>query len=322
MISSCKHSFLLLLALFAALLVGREAFAQTSGTIVFQDEFFRLQVINADGTGQTVLTNGGSLRDSQPEYSPDGKKIAFDRLLSGGPNVFVMNSDGTNPVLVASAGPNPNTTFSSDPTWSSDGTKLAFVSARNGARRKEIFVINVDGTGLVQLTTNVQLGSDSQGPVYSEDIDPSWSPDGTRIAFASTRDGFNPSLYVMNADGSSQTRLTNDRNPNRFPTWSPDSQKIAFSSNGGVNIGINVINRDGTNVVNVTHDGTSPSWSRDGLKFAFWQLDASIGFKGAIFVISQDGTGGVKITNNSFGSFYPSWSPAQSSPVTNQFLTP
>jgi Tol biopolymer transport system component len=296
--------------------------AQTNpGKIVFSDEFWRLIVINGDGTGQTLLTAGVNLKDSRPAYSPDGQKIAFDRNSSGTPNVFVMNSDGTNPVAVASAG-HPNPSFSSDPTWSPDGTKLAFVSARNGGGRKEIYVINVDGTGLVQLTTNVQLTSDGQGAVYSQDIDPSWSPDGLSIAFASNRDGIsNLELYVMNSDGSNQRRLTNVTNDDRYPTWSPDSQLIAFYRNGGAGIGINIMDRDGSNVVNVTHDGSAPSWSPDGLKFAFSQNDPSIGYKPAIFVINADGTGSTKITNNTFGCSTPAWAPTSSTPVPTSAIS-
>ena len=159
-----------------------------SGKIVFVDEFSRLLLINADGTGQTILTEGGNIRDGNPVYSPDGSKIAFDRTILGKTHIYIMNADGTNPVKVTSDGPLPNASFHSYPTWSPDGTRLAFMSDRDGTRKCEIWVININGSGLTKLTTNIQLGTDGFGPFFGWDQNPRWSPDGSRIAFDSTRD--------------------------------------------------------------------------------------------------------------------------------------
>ena len=311
------------LLLLGPLLNCKNINAQTNaGKLVFHDTSSRLLVINADGTGQTILTNGGIIRDSNAAYSPDGSKIAFDRDISGKTNIFVMNADGTNAIAVTSDGPLPNTSSNSDATWSPDGTKLAFTSDRGGQRKREIWVINVDGSGLAQLTTNIQLTTDSQGPVYSSDTGPSWSPDGSRIAFSSTRDGLsNTELYAMNADGSNPTRLTNIANDDRYPTWSPDSQRIAFYRNGGSGIGINIMNRDGSNVVNVTHEGFTPAWSPDGTRFAYQRFDSGNGFKSAIFIINVDGTNEVKVTNNSFDCIAPAWAPTSSSPIPTSTIS-
>jgi Tol biopolymer transport system component len=305
--------------IFAAVLLFscQSANAQTnSGKIVFVDEFFRLLLINADGTGQTILTGGGNVRDGNPVYSPDGSKIAFDREgLLGKTHIYIMNADGTNPVAVTSDGPLPNANFHRYPTWSPDGTKLAFISDRDGPRKSEIWVINVNGSGLTKLTTNIQLGSDSGGPVFSWDRNPRWSPDGSRIAFDSTRDGLTDAeLYVMNADGSNQTRLTDNINDDRFPSWSPDSQRIAFHRNGSSTFGINIMNRDGTNPVHVTIDGGAPVWSPDGLRFVTTEADALV-------ILNIDGTNKVKITNNSFRSTSPSWAPTSSTPIPTSTIS-
>src|SRR5258708_6680379 len=143
--SRFSHIRLVLLA--AILLVCGSTNAQTnSGKLIFADDSGRLQLVNADGTGQTILTTGNTVRDNNPQYSPDGSKIAFDRASSGGPDIFVMNADGTNPHAVVSGGPlpAPYTNVNSDPTWSPDGTRLAFVSNRDGQRKLEIWVVNVD----------------------------------------------------------------------------------------------------------------------------------------------------------------------------------
>jgi TolB protein len=93
------------------------------------------------------------------------------------------------------------------PDWSPDGSKIAFVSGDDFST--QIYVINADGTGLVQLT-------DSQG--YNED--PAWSPDGTMIAFWSSRTG-NHEIFIMNADGTDPVNITNHPAADENPSWLP-----------------------------------------------------------------------------------------------------
>jgi Tol biopolymer transport system component len=115
--------------------------------------------------------------------------------------------------------------FDGDPAVSPDGARIAFTSERDGNR--EVYVMNADGSGQQRLTTT---GGRVSSPAFdSVDENPSWSPDGTRIAFDSTRDG-NWELYVMNADGSGQTRLTDHPALDARPVWSPDGRQIAFES--------------------------------------------------------------------------------------------
>ncbi|HSE23746.1 MAG TPA: carboxypeptidase regulatory-like domain-containing protein [Pyrinomonadaceae bacterium] len=283
------------------------------GKIVFADEFGRLLVINADGSGQTMLTQGGNSRDDGPAFSPDGSKIAFHRQILSRTDIFVMNADGTNPVALTS-GPSPTGSaqvFNLHPTWSPDGTKLAFSSSNSGTGKLEIWVMNANGGGVVRLTTSVQVSADGQGPIFSSDENPAWSPDGLRIAFDSSRNGLSDhELYVMSADGTNQTRLTDNIYEDRFPTWSPDSQKIGFSGNG-----LHIMNRDGSNVVLVPDAGGPAAWSPDGSKFAYINLDPANSYKGAIYVSKIDGTSTVKITDNTFDVRSPSWAPVSSSPI-------
>jgi Tol biopolymer transport system component len=99
-----RYAFFLSLVVSGLLLVVNPVAAQnSSGRIIFADDFGRLLLINADGTGQTALTPGGSIRDSNPVYSPDGSKIACDRSTSTGQIIVVMNADGMNPVTIVSA---------------------------------------------------------------------------------------------------------------------------------------------------------------------------------------------------------------------------
>ena len=101
---------------------------------------------------------------------------------------------------------------------------------------------------------------------------PSWSPDGSQIAFDSDRDG-NWEIYVMDADGSNPTNLTNNAADDQRPAWSPDGSKIAFHSNRDGNLDeIYVMDADGSNPIRLTNNTDNdhcPSWSPDGSKIAF-----------------------------------------------------
>ena len=127
-----------------------------------------------------------------------------------------------------------------------------------------------------------------------------------KIAFTSDRDG-NSEIYLMNADGSGQTRLTNNSFSDDFPTWSPDGRTIAFLRQSGGVFSINVMNADGTNVRQITT--LSPvtnifgmSWSPDGTRIAFEE-------NRNIFTINADGSNRVNLTNGQNSNYGPSWSP-------------
>jgi hypothetical protein len=127
------------------------------------------------------------------------------------------------------------------------------------------YVMNVDGSGQTNLTNNP-----------ASDAWPSWSPDGTKIAFASERES-NRDVYVMDADGSDQVRLTQDPARDSAPAWSPDGSSIAFRSfrGSGGDAEIFSMNADGTGQVNLTRnpgDDTAPTWSADSSRIAFGSL--------------------------------------------------
>ena len=169
------------------------------------DGVSRIYVMDADGTNLTALTTE---QGQQPAWSPDGSQITFaaDRDTDG-ILILAMNADGSNQHRVTS----PNaTTGQSDqmPTWSPDGSKIAFASHRADDGSLGIYTVNADGSNLVQLTHAIL------------DSDPSWSPDGSGIAYSSITES-DTEIFIMNADGSRQTRITHSPGLDSQPAWKP-----------------------------------------------------------------------------------------------------
>jgi len=135
--------------------------------------------------------------------------------------------------------------------------RIAFASERDG--NFEIYMMNPDGTGLVRLTNHP-----------SNDFNPSWSPDGTKIAFASDRGDGDYDVYVMNSDGGGLTQLTDDPADDATPDWSPDGTEIVFESARGSaldNEDVYKMDADGSNETQLTDDPEadgSPAFSPDG----------------------------------------------------------
>lgn len=132
-----------------------------------------------------------------------------------------------------------------------------------------------------------------------------------KIAFSSNRDG-NFEIYVMNPDGSAQTRLTNNPAADRLPAWSPDGTRIAFLRTSGSSSDLYVMNADGTGqtlVTNILYPLGRARWSPDGTKFIFGAILSFTSPNGDIYTINLDGTNRTQLTSGSAQDADPDWSP-------------
>lgn len=178
---------------------------------------------------------------------------------------------------------------------------IAFVTLRHGAA--EIYLMQSDGSGLVQLTHNG----------FIQDISPSWSPDARMIAFVTDREGsFDIAIMPPNGTEDDVQILTSDSRDNeRDPAWSPDGTRIAFVSNrrGGID-NLFVMDADGSNVLQLTERAganSDPTWSSDSTKIAFVSTRTG---NSEIFILdltSEDEP--INLTNNEASDSEPAWSP-------------
>ena len=231
-----------------------EAAAITRGQIVFVDQtgpFYTIFVADSSGVRLRGLGLG-----FDPAVSTDGKKIAFSTSVpfEWGPDIWVMNADGTNRVRLTNTAKSNRSSRS--PTWSPDGKRIAFVTT-NGLSESQIFVMNADGTNVEPLT---EADGDSRAP--------EWSLDGSRILFSrpsGKREEIG--IFEMNPDGSNVRQLTSGYSASA-PTRSPDGTRIAFI--GGESLF--VVNADGSNARPLTTgldwDG-EVTWSPDGESIVF-----------------------------------------------------
>ncbi len=233
-----------------------------------------------------------------PSYSPDGLQVAFSTNRSKRPHIWISSVDGSNlRQLTLNLNPDPTSFESAEiqPTWSPDGTRIAFAS--NVAGNLDIWAVRPDGSSLARLTTDP-----------ADDMMPAWSPDGSQIAFASNRSG-SREIWIMNADGTNQRRVTSVGLGKNFPVFSPDGRQFVFTSAPqSSSSNLFIINVDGTALRQLTTGvfyDLRPSWSTRGIVFhsnraggvSLWRvqpdgsgLQAIPGTTGGEPAVSSDGT--------------------------------
>jgi Tol biopolymer transport system component len=252
-----------------------------------------LYVMNHDGSGLRQLTNDPG-QDHEPAWSPDGNRIAFTRyrgdrgyMMWGEAAIYVVNTDGSGLLRLTAV---RDSIYEADPTWSPDGSRIAFFSHRDADQglTMEIEVMNADGTNPVRLTNRKTLTHH-----------PSWSPDGARIAFQSWNAAVSDwSIYLMQTDGANPVAIVSGEG-GYSPAWSPDGSQIltrAWKCLQWVDTGdggSDCVSDEGPHLMTVDADGSNPTrvsdyklsaydrlttpaaWSSDGQFIAFTQTSCA-----------------------------------------------
>lgn len=261
-------------------------------------------------------------------------RIAYVAIEKGAREIYLMDYDGHNPVLVTG-----NRTINLSPRFSPDGKSLAYTSYRDG--NPDLYLLHLEGGRREKIST---LSGLNVSPAWSPDgrwlllslsrnggvnlylmrpngtglrpltaglgisVSPSFSPNGRQVTFTSDRGG-SPQIYVIDIEGTNLRRLTFEGSYNASPRWSPRGEKIAFMSNrGGGAFQIYLMNPDGSGLQQLTTIGSNedPAWSPDGRHLVF---TSNRGGKKDIYVMHADGSEQRRLTQNPFSNFGPDWSP-------------
>ena len=274
------------------LLVPGVAVAANEGRILMTnyDEYgpdgITVDVMNHDGSGRRTITRGWDA-----EWSPDGRRIVYahnyDYDESDISNVYSVRPDGQGVKLLAEDG-------ASHPTWSPDGSTIAYVSFNQGsAYRSEIFLMNADGTDKRNLTNDSAERWDGYSSLR-------WSPDGSSIVFAKEDEGSDsPAIYVIDVETGEQTALTEPGFTS--PAWSPDGSKIAYASiyrSRTAESELFVMDADGSNerqITDNTHREATPTWAANG-KAIYYVAEGSANAGSDIYGRTLGGEGRRRLT--------------------------
>ena len=210
-----------------------------------------------------------------------------------------MGCDGTNQVNLSN-----HSGTDKEPSWSRGG-KLAFSSDRNAAGGFDIYLLTLDPWGVARVTTNA-----------ANDESPALSPDGSKVAFVSYRDG-NAEIYSLTISSNTLTRITNNAATDADPAWSPDGSRLAFSSNRDGDWDIYITDSGLANPVNLTdgkaddRDAHNDRWpdlqDNFGDEFVAFASDRDGDWE--IFTMYSDGTGQTQSTSDGDIDRRPSWDP-------------
>jgi WD40 repeat protein len=264
---------------------GRIAFAAFDGTT------WQIYTAEPNGTSELQITTLKGEGAFHPEWSPDGRRLAFTVQTDGRSDIYTIDADGTEFTRLTDDG------GSHLPSWSPDGTRLAYSRAA-GDGTEDIWVMKADGTSATQIT------QEHDGAMA---LSPSWSPDGTHIVFVSNRSG-TPQIYEMDARGDAVTQLTTADGFHAGPEYSPDGTRIAFAGDVG-GPGLFTMAVDGRGVERLTDEPQvgplNLSWAPDGRFIVYSTTDES----GDVLVVVDVATRDATIMVQARDVCCPTWQP-------------
>ena len=293
------------------------------GPIAFQrlvdpqdEESSQIFSVARPGAKPRRLTSGGS--GFNPDYSPDGERIVFERRYGGRSpdSLFTMGSDGSSQAVVHTTCVADPCLGDNSPAWSPDGNQLVFERAfgpivKDTAAGLDLVTANADGSNEQVILHFRSL--EAQG---KEPHDAQWSPDGTRIAVnilnikAKPRNG--SAIYVLDADGSNFRRITPLRLNAGSPDWSPDGKRIVFNSSyeGQSAVEIYTVRPDGSGLKRVRKEpkksfSFEPVWSPNGKRIAF--VHATTTTPPHIWTMKRNGKALKQITRGPKPDVRPDW---------------
>jgi len=242
---------------------------------------------------ETRLTTSEEM-DYIPNFSPDGKRLAYTSYASGNEEIWVMDLDGKN-ARPLTHGPKGDWS----PAWSPDGQKIAFTSDRSGVN--QLWIMNSDGTDPRRLTRPDPLPT-----TWSRD--PSWSRDGSMLIFTSNRSGKDEN-WIMDLKNHKEWRHSIGMAEHWHPSFSPDGRHVLFSSNMSGEWGLWLSDLNGKNLSRLVAEkrfdnNPAASWSPDGKKIVFRTADANL------WMMNSDGSNLSPLTlDGMVDGWRSSWSP-------------
>ncbi len=288
---------------------GTIAFVRTPEGSAVQELWF----MAPDGTDQRRMLEGRKdVSVVSGEWSPDGTRFVAEAVVDGNHDIYVADIDSRTGARLTD---DPADDIA--PTWSPDGSTIAFSTGRwgTGVGHSEIAVIDADGSNLRRVTDDCWDDTDptwvaNDGAIRS--LDP-WSPAEpvlgntgvavpTDILYATAVDG-NEDLFALDPDGGSPVNLTGDLMPEGEPAWSPDRTRIIFSGYGRSDeeTGLYVMNADGSDRSLIVPGGSGAAWSPDGTRIAYTE-------NGNLMTAATDGSDIAQVTTSGQDGS-PTWSP-------------
>lgn len=281
---------------------------------------------NPNGTGVVKLTSTpADTYDFNPDWSPDGTKVAFQRDRDSDSScgqacvqgIYTVKPDGSQ---VARLTPDDPGIYSADPSYSPNGMRIAFERCigpivNDTCTYEGLFVMSADGSNTIQITFENLTSPFQDGEVQ-------WSPDGTHFVFQRFRfSDSSTAVFTVRIDGTDFRRLTPWQLDGEHPDWSPDGNLIVFESYGdgappGISTNVFTVRPDGSHLEQVTHnDGgalnaTNPAWSPDGKKIVFVQIPSGPLGYADIFTMNADGSAIRQVTTSPLFDFRPDWGTA------------